>query len=287
MAEASVTDPSLLQSKHKAIDTLFPYAIRLEQGGEQDMFDAILCVAKASEFIFKWRHIETHVAAVFDEHSSSSLDRVIALASPLVSRHNGFETRGATARWATAASTIPYSEEVGPSVVDLLLRVSDNDSLRRTPIYIWEWLKNRPSLPPVCLGRSKGSQRTIVRHVRGLGDIEILKSYLFLIWSEWDTLDFRGFVEMQTSIREDFGGDEMRFHRKDLIQHLDHVLGELDQGLEYFKQRRPEAVEGDIRLRKTQYEQLKAVLLEAEKRGTETLTGTPPRLIFFDSSTNY
>ena len=270
MVEASNVDPLLLRSKHKAIDTLFPHAIRLEQGGEQEMVDAILSAARASKLIFKWRHIETHVAAIFDEQSPHSLDRVIALASPFVSRSNGFGTQSATARWATAVSKTPYSEEVGPSVVDMLLRVSDNGSLGLIPTHIWAWLKNRPSLPPVCQGRSSGSQRTIVRHVRGLEDIEILKSYLLLIWSEWDCLDFRGFVEIQDSIRDEFGGREMRYHRNDLIRHLDYIQGQLDRGLEYFIQHTPNIREGDIRLRKEQYRQLKDILVEVEKKA-ETL----------------
>jgi hypothetical protein len=290
MVEVPAVDVLLLRSKHKTIDTLLPYAIRLEQGGEQEMVDVILSAAGASESILKWRHIETYVAAIFDEHSPPSLDRVITIASPFVSGYKWFNTQTATARWAAAASTVSYSRdsEVAPSVVDILLRVSDKGSLRQIPISIWAWLKNRPPLPPVCQGRSNGSQLIIVRHVRGLRDIEILKSYLFLIWSEWDSLDFNGLVEMQTLIREDFDGVEMQCHRNDLIEHLDHVQGQLNRGLEHFRQHRTSIGGGDIQLRKEQYKILKGALLEVEEKnkGTETLTRMPPRLTLLDQRTN-
>jgi hypothetical protein len=68
---------------------------------------------------------------------------------------------------------------------------------------------------------------------------------------------------MQTSIREDFGGIEGCGHRDDLIKHLDRVLGELDTP--YINQ-----------VTEEQYELLKNVLLEVDKRATETLTRTPP-----------
>ena len=53
--------------------------------------------------------------------------------------------------------------------------------------------------------------------VRGLKDIKVLKSYLFLVWSEWDTP--YGFDEMCTSILEDFGGICMVLSRRWYILH--------------------------------------------------------------------
>ena len=60
-------------------------------------------------------------------------------------------------------------------------------------------------------------------------DIEVLKSYLFAVWSEWDWLSNYCFDEMCILIRDDFGGIEMGHHRTDLIQRLDDVLGQLDR----------------------------------------------------------
>jgi hypothetical protein len=86
---------------------------------------------------------------------------------------------------------------------------------------------------------------------------------------EWDPLDTDGFAEMQTSIREDFGGIEKWCHRDDLIKHLDRVLGEFDHVLARF-------IFGSVvELMGDQYGLLKNVLLEVDKRATETLTRTP------------
>ena len=37
---------------------------------------------------------------------------------------------------------------------------------------------------------------------------------------------------MENSIREDFSGTGMERHREELIEWLDHVIGQLDQGFE-------------------------------------------------------
>jgi hypothetical protein len=81
---------------------------------------------------------------------------------------------------------------------------------------------------------------------------------------------------MQTLIAQDFGGIGMWCHRDDLIRHLGHVEGQLDRGLEHFKQHDPWVYEEDIRLRKVQYGRMKNVLLEVDKRAMETLTRAPP-----------
>lgn len=100
----------------------------------------------------------------------------------------------------------PYSEEVGRSVIDALLQIASEDSLRpHIPVGVWVWLKRQPYLPPVCAGWYLGTSSDIVHHIRGLGDIEILKSYFLLVWSEWDYPDEDGFAETQVSIKEDFG----------------------------------------------------------------------------------
>jgi hypothetical protein len=260
----------LLYLVRKAIATLFPYATRLAQGGQPAMVNAISLNAQASVPIFKWRHIGAHITPVFDESSPPSLNQVIALVWPYARcYHDGLSTRNTVARWVRAASTVPYSEVVGRSVVDALLQISADDILRsQIPLNIWVWLKNRPSLPRVCQGRSLGSGKSTVSHIRGLGDVEILKSFLLLVWSQWDSLYTHGFAEMQTSIREDFGGIEKCGHRDDLIKHLDRVLGKLDP--RHYDQ-----------LRKEQYGLLKNVLLEVDKRATETLTRTPPQFHHF------
>jgi len=153
--------------------------------------------------------------------------------------------------WATATSGVPYTDEVGQSVVDTLLQIASNGSLQpHIPVSMWLWLNKHPLLPPTCIGHWQGSTQVVLQAVRALGDKETLKSYLLLVWSEWDPIHLGGvhnysgqhyshqksLYEMCTSIREDFSGIRMRQHREDLLQWLDHVLGQLDLGLGHLQQ---------------------------------------------------
>ena len=45
MVDDPIVDIPLLESKHKAIAALFPYAIRLERGGQHEMVDVIFHVS--------------------------------------------------------------------------------------------------------------------------------------------------------------------------------------------------------------------------------------------------
>ena len=72
-----------------------------------------------------------------------------------------------------------------------------------------------------------------------------------------------GFYEMQISILEDFGGIEMEHHRADLLQRLDHVIEQLDRGVESFKRRNPEFNEDYLQRTKHQYRYIREILLEA------------------------
>jgi hypothetical protein len=91
-------------------------------------------------------------------------------------------------QWAAAASAVPYTDEIGQSVVDTLLHIASNTSLQpHIPIDMWSWLRKSPSLPPICAGRYWGSFSHVIKIVQGLGDIETLTAYLHLIWSEWGT----------------------------------------------------------------------------------------------------
>jgi len=175
---------------------------------------------------------------------------------------------------------VPYTEEVCQSVVDTLLQIASVRHLEPyIPVEIWAWLKERPYLPPICTGRWKGTMGRVVRRVRKLGDVEILESYFLLVWSEWDFICRNGFTEIRTSIREDFGGIGMGCRREVLIKRLDHVLGELDRGLEHLKEQNPDLDEDHIPEAREQYEELREVLLEVDKEASEILTRTTFRLI--------
>jgi hypothetical protein len=193
----------------------------------------------------------------------------------LVSPHLLWDDKryGATAvtRWAAAASAVPLTKEVCQNVIGALLQIAYTHSLRpHIPVDIWAWLKNPPSPPPTLRGRSKGTTSAIVRHVRGLGDVEILKSYFLVVWSEWNFVF--GHEEMEISIREDFRGIETSHHRDDLTKRLDYILRELDRGLENHKQHYQRIGVEDTQLAKTQYRRLREVLLEVDKETMEMMT---------------
>ena len=283
MIEAA--DPHAIATKRKAISTIIIFAISLERNGQQEMLDlAVRALRWAPRWErVLWRKASQHTDKLFEESSSPSMNRVIALISPYRYWSSFSKGEKQVGRWATAVLAVPYTEEVGRSVVDTTLQIASEDSLRRhIPIGVWALFKERPSLPPTCPGRSSGTKPDVIRYVRGLGDLQIFKSYFLLIWSEWEHPQADRVNAMEISIREDFGGTEMGQHREDLVQRLDHILGELDRGLGYFKQHTTAFdSEDDIREAKEGCEKLKGVVLDVERKAAvKTLACTSPRLIF-------
>ena len=260
MAEAE--DYRSLRSKCMAITTLLPYAVWQERDGQPETFDTIIRAARASRM---WDLVWYHVNIFFSTLLSEASPRVVALVSPYINWWFLRDRGDLVQWWAAAASAVPYTEEVAQGVVDTLLQIASEDRLvRYIPADVWSWLTKRPSLPPICRGRYLGTYARVVKVVRGLKDIEILTSYLLLVWSEWHTLD--GCDEMCTSIRGDFCGIGMGHHRADLIQRLDHVLGQLDRGLEYLAQHGSELNEDGLRGRNYRYQKLRETLLEIDSR---------------------
>ena len=248
------------------------------------MIDAIFNVARNSiGWSFSWDSSRSYVAHLLSEQTTPSLDRATILLSPYLHLHRW--DKQMVIGWTAVVSRVSYSEEVGSSVVDTLLQLGSEVTLRpHIPIGIWAWLKEEPSLPPWCVGRDLSNQ-TPLCYLRGLGDLDILKSYLVAVWSEWDHL-FSHFSEMQNSIVEDFGGVGMHHYRADLIKRSDHILGQLNRKLEYFKQFNPSTNAGDVEYRKMQYGRLMEVLLEVDKNATRVLAGMSRELIGFIRSTN-
>ena len=209
---------------------LFPYAIRLEQDGQHPMADAISRVWTSNPKASRLGPIRPPAVWLLGKLDGPPLHRAIPLIVPQIN-------------W-----------KAGQDVVDLLLQIASVHSLLpHIPIEIWAWLKERPSLPPVSRGRCLGTARAIICRIRDLGDIEILKSYFLVVWSEWDFLYPDGIEEMEISIREDFGGIEMKWHRKDLIVRLDCVLEQLE-----------DTRHDEVQYKKEQYGGLKEVLLEVD-----------------------
>ena len=242
------------------------------------MVDVISRAVMASSSVKPlWPPIKRYITTLFDEPRPPSLDPIITLISP----HCYLRNKDAVTRWAEAALAVQHTEEVGWSVVDVLLQIACDDSLRpHIPFRLWAWVKNQRSLPPDCLGRYRGSYSEVVQFVRGLGDVEILTSYLLLVWSEWDWPS--GVDEMEISIRAGFGGVGMRRHREVLVERLDHVLGQLDRGLGHLRQHKPWFNETDVRWVKQDYGRLKRVLLEVGRGGVDIPTCASPRFIRSD-----
>lgn len=255
MIEADNSD--LIFSKRKAINALFPYAICLEQGLQQAMIDVILRSARVSDSRFPehgkflWHHVVLYISRLYEKRSPTSLNRVITLLSPFLPWYSVLNNAIAVSRWATAASEIPYTNEVGRSVIETLSHILGDKLIRAyIPIEMWEWMKRSPSLPPMYHDLRSGESAATVAHVRRLGDIDLLKSYFLHSWASVGTFPLALLRETESSIREDFSGIGMEPHRKDLMECLDHVLGELDQLEESSVSRKI----------KTQYTRLKGVL---------------------------
>ena len=283
-------DPDAIFSKHKAITAFFLHATRQQQDGRREMLDTFLRTARASANLwgFMWHRIKPPMTRLLDEKSSVSLKRAAILASPYFPWGELRDDEHFVQLWAAGTSTIPYTNEVVRSVADTLLQISSNPSLQpQIPVDMWMWLNQRPSLPPVCTGRYWGRSHGVFQTVRSLGDAGTLTSYLILVWSEWEYLEDESLLEMYALLREDFGGTWVERHRTDLLQHLDHVLAQLDLGLECLQQYDPRINEDDIRRRKGQYMELKEVLLEVERGAIDELIREFPRSESLFGSLNF
>ena len=197
------------------------------------------------------------------------MDLVILLLSPYIPWNNALCSKGDIIGWAVAALAVPYTEEVGWDVVRSLLRSVCHSSLRpHIPIEIWAWLKKHSTLPPPYQGLGIEITSDTVRCVQGLGDVEILKSFFLLAWSE--CTDDYGPVAMEDSLRGFFCGIGMQGHRRDLTERLDRVVRGCDQGENYLES-----------LRRVRHNRLREVLLEVEAKEVEILVRMLPKLSLF------
>lgn len=284
---AEAGDRDKIISKNRIICALFQYATFLEQEGQPEMVNAIMCAARASKSHRFMYPIHSYITTLFGDGSPPSLNRVIALASPHVDWEDTVYQKTMLIRWAAAALVVHTTEEVSQSVVDTLLQISSIPSLQlHIPTEIWAWMKKRPSLQPGCWGLFRGATPETVRYVRGLGDVEIIKSYFLIVWSEWDVLYYGGLDEMVISIRGEFDGIGMWGHRADLVKRLDHILRQLNLGSDYFKQHNPLLGDGLVRLAKQDYRKLEEVLMEVDREAINTLTRAPSMLTPFNKYTD-
>ena len=281
---ARVEDLDQIKSKGKAIVALFPYAAWRQRGGDHRMVEAFLGVFKVPNVV---PFMGQSTTKLLGDACPGYPNWVVTLVSPHIYWGESGLNGNTVTWWAAAALATPYTEEVGQSVVDTLLQVAYVDGLGPyIPVDIWALLKKQPSLPPVCVGRKLGTRDHVIRRVRKLGDVDILTSFLLLVWSEWNPEICYVRAEMCTSIREDLAGIEMGHHREVLVERLDHTLGQLDRGLEHLTQQASFLDDYDIRGMREEYRILKEVLLEVDGEALEILTRTPSKLIdSFDSLT--
>lgn len=230
-----------------------------------------------------WHHIEPYTTKLFGGLKSPSMDPVIVLLSPHICWDDTLHGKSEVVRWAAAALAVPYTEEVGQNVVDVLLKLAHYDSLRlHIPVAIWRWLKKHPALPPPYNRPDIGTTSNTVCYVRGLGDIELFKSYLLLAWSDRNNVG--GLNEMEDSFKEEFGGIRMWRHHQDLIEQLDHVLGPLDQWVQRLEMEpRPSSCmrqpdKDPIASSRDNYKRLKKALQNVETEAMQVLIHTLPGL---------
>jgi len=265
---ANAHDRDTLRRNRKAIAALLPYAVWQEQYRQNPMlFNAFLRAANPLSLgKLPWNHILPFMKTLLSDTSDIPLTRAAMFALPYVFWHRE-DSRDLVQAWVATASAIPKEKEIAPSVVDALLQIAYYKLLPPgNHGDVWSWLTLRPSLPPICEGRRWGSHPHVIQQVRGLKDIEILKSYLLVVWSEWDTpfdLSFDLFFDPFFGVlREEFSGVEASSHRAELVQRLDDVIGELDKGLAYLQRDRPDLEEDELQYTKGQYEKLRKILME-------------------------
>ena len=259
-------DPAPICTRHRAITTFFLYAARWEQNDQHRMINAFLHTARASgRQGFMWHHIRQPLITLLNQDCSVSSKQAIILALPHLPWWNPAIDGHFIQLWAATTWAVPYTDDIGQSVVDTLLLIASQESLKpHIPSDMWSWLSKCSYLPSSSARHSQGTKQDVVQTVRKLGDIEILKSYLLLVWSEWDYLYQDGLEEMCVLIREDFSGIGMEGHRKNLLQRLNYILGQLDSGLGSVQQNEQGLSEENIQSMKEQYGQLREVLLEMD-----------------------
>jgi hypothetical protein len=284
---AQVQNPYLLYPKFKAIATLFPYTIQQEQCGERGIFDAILHFLSQQLKPKDLQQLRPGAFTPFIFITQSDIfnnasPQAVVLAAPYMVWSTSAGAMDLVPKWVAAVSVVPYTEKTCQSIVDTLLQIAGNHSLQPyLPVDVWLWLNRRPHLPHVCLGRQLQNNCNAFQTVQALSNIEILTSYLILVWSEWHHLHPEVFAMMCNSIHTEFNGISMSYYRADLIQRLDYILKEVDQWCHINPKdgQWPNAHHG-LRT-KYQYGQLRRILLEVDQEATKTINGMSPALIYF------
>ena len=159
------------------------------------------------------------------------------------------------------ASAVPYTDDIGGSVVAGLVNMASIDQLLpHIPLVARDWLKQLPVLPPEYAKLLPSPTESAVRGIHQFGGAKLIALYLHTIWSEERKFWYDDIQVMRRLTREELGGIGAAGYRTDLILRLDHVLLRLDQG-------------HGVRWMKAWYEELRRELLEVDEKATNILTG--------------
>ena len=180
-------------------------------------------------------------------------------------------------RWASAASRLRYTPEIGQSMVEVLLRMACMYQWRSHITWgTWGWLGRRPQLPPVCRARSLCCNNLgVISEVESLEDVEILRDYLIVVWSEWDWLAPWVCSHMCAVIKRHFGGERERGHRDKLRDRLLHIQKQHNLGLDHLRKLGSEMTAACFQPTKEAYEALMETLSEVE---SPSEVGTPSKM---------
>lgn len=267
-------------SKCKAICAIIPYAVFLEQHGQQEVANAIMHVIRASRDYHFMSSIRLYVTTLFGKPSSPFRNWLITLVAPYMNWEDEAHGEEVIVGWAAIVSTVPDTEEVIQSVVGTLMGITNIVSLRpHIPLKIWAWMKKWQSLPLEDRGKFSTATPDAVRFVRGLADLEIFQSYFFLVFSGLHSVPADTFNEVEISIREDLGGIGMQGHREDLLNRLGSVIKEVNAEME-------RDGEVDYGQGLEQLQKLKEVLLDMDRESAKALACKRLTLDLFSKRTD-
>jgi len=256
------------ESKHKATIAFLPYAARREKDGEGKPSNTSKHTPPCRQILTKHLAISHWVFKMGTQLMEAELPISLKYIMLDAFRHwhpfpyytNDIDTM--MQLWMTIASALPYTNDVGQSVVDTLLQMASNEELLpHIPVPAWDWLKKRPPLHPGCRGLRWGTDEGVVQMVRKLGDVGIIASYLFVVWSGRDYFFSSEFKAMSHLIKGELSGIGVVEHRADLIHRLDCVLPQLKPGSRT----------------EQQYKEFRMVLMEMDEEAAKALAGNVPQ----------
>ena len=273
----------------------------MAEDGDTRLVDEILLVISHTSQGSSWvrRHISPFICQMLSTWDSDVRVRTAVHALSYVEDawfHNADKSTFVNL-WMMAASYLEYTPETGQSVVEVLLRMACVYHWRpHITKEAWRWLKRRPELPPVCRARSLCcNDLGAISKVESLKDIEILKGYLIVVWSEWDWLAPWVCSYMCAVIRKRFRGERKKGHREELRDRLLHIQKQLDLGLDHLRSQGSEMPGDYLQPTKEAYEALletisEVELLQISRESSPDRDSTPDRentLSYYESTPSY